>query len=321
MNRDTASRLDRWRRSFRDSAIEQKLRERGIRCLLPGDSDWPTRLSDLADMPRVVFARGPGQPAPVAGGLPTVAIVGTRRASSYGIEAARWISETLACAGIEIISGMALGIDGSAHQAALSCGGATTALLASGVDVCYPSSHQALYQQICEHGLVLSEYAPGSPVAKHRFPERNRLIAALADAVVVVQAGDKSGALRTVEQALELGRDIYVVPGPITAVHFRGSHRLLQDGARILVDPADLLADLGLTQTSVAATQVPARWQDLFDCLDEPMTAASLERKLSMRSEEVYAGLLELEVSGWIERVPGGLYCRVRQRSHAGVRR
>lgn len=305
MRTETVARLDRWRRTHDGETIELRLRERGIRCLTPIDEAWPARLSDLVDPPYWLFVKGDSSRAANA-----VAVVGTRRASGYGLEAARWIAETLVSAGCDIVSGLALGIDACAHQAALAGGGRTIAVLASGVDVCYPSSHQRLYQQICDRGYVLSEYAPGSAVAKHRFPERNRLIAALADVVVVVQAGERSGALRTAEEGLELGRDIYVVPGPITSVHFRGSHRLLQDGAQILLDPHDLLTDLRLEPHSAAPEQVPDRWRSLLDCLDEPVSAPDLSRRLAKDAGEIYAGLLELELAGWVQRVAGGLYQR-----------
>lgn len=305
---ETAARLDGWRHAFADDDIEDHLAERNIHCLFPGDAVWPTQLNDLDDAPHLLFARG--QLKDLARASYPVAIVGTRRASSYGLEVARWVSETLVRAGCNIVSGLALGIDAAAHSAALDADGTTGAVLACGVDVCYPSSHQALYEKICERGFVVSEYPPGSLVEKYRFPERNRLIAALAHAVIVVQAGEKSGALRTVEAALDLGRDIYVVPGPITSVHFRGSHKLLADGARILVDPVDALADWGLTVSSVEQLQVPPRWRTLYDCLDGPVTAAAVSRQLEVPTTEVFAGLLELELAGFVEKVPGGLYQR-----------
>lgn len=308
MHDQTVARLDHWRHAFRDDQVEQHLRQRGITCLLPGDSTWPTRLNDLEDAPQLLFTQGT-PPEPLYEQFP-VAVVGTRRASSYGLEATRWVAETLVRAGCEVVSGLALGIDGAAHKAALESAGRTVAVLACGVDVCYPSSHQALYENIRATGWLVSEYAPGSPVAKYRFPERNRLIAAFAHAVIVVQAGVKSGALRTVEAALEIGRDVYVVPGPITSVHFRGSHQLLQDGARILVDPVDFLTDYQMDPAPSVVTHVPLRWQSLYRCLDGQVTAAHLEQQLQMSATDVFAGLLELELSGWVERVAGGLYQR-----------
>lgn len=310
MREETAVRLDGWRHAFSDDLVEDHLAERGVHCLLPGDDDWPAALNDLDDAPHIVFLRGRRKSLGLA--HHRVAVVGTRRASSYGLEATRWVTETLVQGGCDVVSGLALGIDAEAHRAALDAGGTTGAVLACGVDVCYPSSHQALYEKICEQGWVVSEYPPGSLVEKYRFPERNRLIAALAQAVIVVQAGERSGALRTVEAALDLGRDIYAVPGPITSVHFRGSHKLLQDGARILVDPLDVLTDWGLSCDAVDQRTVPARWRSMYDCLDGPVTATHLEHQLQASASEVFAGLLELELAGFIERVPGGLYQRCR---------
>ncbi|MBX5437480.1 MAG: DNA-protecting protein DprA [Alicyclobacillaceae bacterium] len=293
---------------------ERRLRSRGIRCLVPGDEDYPAALNDLVDPPVALFARGRGLLADLE---QTVAVVGTRRASGYGLEAVRWIAEQFARAGLTVVSGMALGVDGEAHRAALEAGGCTTAVLASGPDVCYPPGHKELFAQLCERGNVLTEYPPGWPVAKHRFPERNRLIAALARATVVVQAGERSGALVTADWALELGRDVYVVPGPITSVHFRGSHRLIQQGAHLLFDPLDCLAEWGLGVSrsgtgTAAAPSVPARWVDLYDRMDDACAVPVLANVLGWPLHQVYAGLLELELAGLVERLPGGAYRRCR---------
>jgi DNA processing protein len=312
---DTAQRLDEWRRRFSDrfsgADIEGYLLKRGIYCILQGDEGYPARFYDLVDPPLVLFAKGR---LSVVRNAPIFAVVGTRRASAYGLEAAKWISETCASAGCAIVSGLALGIDGAAHRAALKPPGATIAILGCGVDVCYPPSHRHLYDRIAEEGLILSEYPPASPVQKHRFPERNRLIAAIADAVVIVQAGEKSGALRTVDAALELGREVYVVPGPITSIHFRGSHQLIQQGARILLDPKDMLRDFGLHpgERQGSDCAVPERWRELFDAITDCPTVSELSHRLQLPIQSVYAGLLELELGGFIRKQPGGIYVRVK---------
>jgi DNA processing protein len=311
---DTAQRLDEWRRRFSTQFsgvdIEAHLLRRGIYCILQGDEGYPAGFYDLVDPPSVVFAKGR---LSVALNSPIFAVVGTRRASGYGLEAAKWISETCASAGCAIVSGLALGIDGAAHKAALKQSGATIAILGCGVDVCYPPSHRHLYDHIAEEGLILSEYPPTSVVQKHRFPERNRLIAAIADAVVIVQAGEKSGALRTVDAALDLGREVYAVPGPITSIHFRGSHQLIQQGARILLDPKDMLRDFGMasSERQDSDSAVPERWRMLYDAITDSPTVSELAHRVQMPIQSVYAGLLELELGGFIQKQPGGIYVRV----------
>lgn len=304
---DTMQQLDAWRRAMSPDCHEARLRAQDIRCIARDDENYPASIRDLTDPPLVLFVKGHAEP-PVER---SIAVVGTRRASGYGLEATRWISDTLVRNGIAIVSGLALGIDGAAHEAALRAGGTTLAVLASGVDLCYPPSHRRLYDDICRTGAVFSEYAPGTPVAKHRFPERNRLLAALAQTVIVIQAGDRSGALRTVDAALEIGRDVYVVPGPITSVHFRGSHRLLKDGAQILVDPLDCLGDLRLAVPAHSSDSVPERWRTLYDSLLEDCAAATLAAHLAAPLSHVYAGLLQLELGGYVERRPGGMYRRI----------
>ncbi len=279
--------------------------------MVRGDENYPVSLLDLMDPPLVLF--GMGDARYLAGDVKKVAVIGTRRASGYGLECANWIAKTLADNGVTVVSGLALGIDAAAHNASVCAPGSTVAVLASGVDVCYPSSNRGLYENILRAGALVSEYAPSAVAAKHRFPERNRLIAALSSHVVVVQAGEKSGALRTVDAALELGRDVYVVPGPITSVHFRGSHRLLQQGAQVLVDPNDVLLDLNVTtlQTSLRNPQrVPERWSGLYELLTEAITAQDLARQLAVPPAHVYSGLLELELLGAVQRLPGGFYRR-----------
>lgn len=307
----TVARLAGWRK--RAAAIDPMswLAAQGVHAVWMGDADYPRSLLDLPDPPPVLFVRGRHE---LLRHTHPVAVVGTRRASGYGVEAATWIGEEIACAGGLVVSGMAVGIDIAAHRAALRVQGPTMAVMACGLDRCYPVVHEKDMMEIADNGVLVSEYPPGVMVDKHRFLERNRLLAALAKAVVIVQAGEKSGALRTADMALELGREVYVVPGPITSIHFRGSHRLLYAGASVLVDPRDLLQDLGLAprERSSARPLPPARWLDLYDALAEPRTAASLAQWLQMPIGHVFTGLLELELGGWIERVPGGSFRRCR---------
>ncbi len=164
-------------------------------------------------------------------------IVGTRRATPYGLRATEAFASAFAAAGVAVVSGMALGIDGRAHQAALDAGGLTVAVLGCGADVVYPQRHRGLYESISEDGVVLSELPPGTPPARWTFPHRNRLLAALGDAVLVTEGSRTSGALQTAGWALELGRPVFAVPGPIAMDCHEGCNRLLYDGAGPALDP------------------------------------------------------------------------------------
>ena len=312
----TVSALFAWQKRMDATKVEDYLQRLHISVVVRGDSDYPASLQALHRPPRVLFYKGNIDVLR----RPSVAVVGTRRASPYGLQATRFVSEYLAQKGVSIISGLALGIDGEAHQTALAASGGTCAVLACGVNLCYPPSHRNLYERICQNGLVCAEYAPGSAVAKFRFPDRNRIISALADATIVVQAGIKSGALRTADTALEIGKEVHVVPGPITSIHFRGGHRLLQEGAQILVDPVDFLAyakeSYGWllcdeeSQTGKTEIPIPTRWQSLYDAVDMGTRAERLSEVLAIPIQHVYAGVLELELLGVLVRTPDGLISR-----------
>lgn len=310
MRPETIIKLTRWRAQFNYDAALATLHERQMWLIYRDEEGYPEELIALRHPPLVIF--GLGNKALLNSEKCKVSVVGTRRASGYGLESAAWIGETLSQAGCVVVSGLALGIDGAAQKGALQGSGGTIAVLAGGADVCYPVDHQGLYGNVIRLGAVISEYPPGLPVAKHRFLERNRLIAALGAALVVVQAGEKSGALKTVDEALEIGKDVYAVPGPITSVHCRGSNRLLQQGAQTLIDPSDLLADLGLEwMQKPEQTKVPQRWQLLYENLMEPASAGSLAEVLNLPVANIYAALLELELAGLVERKSGGFYQRI----------
>ncbi|GMA61622.1 DNA-processing protein DprA [Alicyclobacillus fastidiosus] len=314
----TIHRMSAWRgRADRvANRCESQLAESaGTICVVQGDDAYPPRLLDLFDPPIVLFARGNADYLAVDHG---VAVVGTRRSSSYGLYATKWICTSLARAGVPVYSGMALGIDQCAHEAVLSEHGAGIAILGCGVEVCYPPSNEPLYRHLLQDGLVLSEYHPQSPAAKHRFPERNRLIAALSSATVVVQAGEKSGALRTAEFALDIGRDVYVVPGPITSKSFRGSHQLLVDGATPLFDPAVLAEQFGSPPQPVQShrnaaavmSKVPDHLLDLASLLVEegPLRPGEIALMIAAPPGHIHAKLLEMELERLVHRLPDGRY-------------
>lgn len=209
-----------------------------------GSADYPARLDDLFDdAPKRIWARGDLSLLD----RPCVAIVGTRQATAYAERVARQLGATLARAGACVISGLARGVDGCAHRGALEVGGATCAVLGTGVDVVYPKGHAMLQAEIAERGLLISELAPANAAHGGSFPRRNRIIAALASVTIVVEAGVKSGALITAAHALELGRTLAAVPGPIDVPQAQGSNELLRDGGHVITSMADALALIGLT--------------------------------------------------------------------------
>ena len=206
------------------------------------DEVYPERLGHLVDPPPVLFARGRIELL----SRPAVTIVGSRRSTAYGRRSAEALAAQMALRGITVVSGLALGIDGASHRGALEARGDTIAVLGSGVDLIQPASHRRLGERVAREGLLLSEFLPGEPARAHHFPRRNRILAALGGAVVVVEAAEKSGAMITVEHALDLGRDVYAVPGALDAPQSRGCNLLIRQGAQVITSPEEFGRDLGL---------------------------------------------------------------------------
>jgi DNA processing protein len=265
-----------------------------------GDDEYPAALLDLPSPPRVLWAIGDGAVLRP----PVVAIVGTRKATSYGLRTTREIAGALARAGACVLSGMARGIDGMAHTAALDAGGRTVAVLGTGVDVAYPAGHRPLHARIRQHGLLLSEEAPGAHAGQGSFPRRNRLIAALASITIVVEAGVKSGAKITADHALELGRTLAAVPGPIDSAQSAGSNLLLRDCAVTITDVADALQLAGLTppirrpDPEIATPAERAVWGALAD---GGLDVDTLAVRSGLPARDCLAAVTTLELSGAIE--------------------
>ncbi len=266
----------------------------GARVVGRTDAEYPERLLELPDAPAVIFARGSLHVATP----PAVAIVGTRQASSYGLRVARAIATACAKAGATVVSGLARGIDGAAHEAALEVGGRTVAVLGTGVDVHYPRSHRSLQEQIARDGVLLSELPPGIQGHSGTFPRRNRLIAALADVTVVVEAGASSGALITADHAIELGRTVACVPNAIDVPNAFGSNALLKRNAEPVLEPDDVLA---LLELRAVPTPAPILDADAANCWNAIQHGATQLREiadasgLSARAVATAISLLELE--------------------------
>ena len=221
---------------------------RGIEPIGWSDPRYPRRLAPLEDRPPVIWLRGDA--AALDG--PSVAIVGSRAASPYAVAVAQRLAGDLGGCGIAVVSGCARGVDAAAHRGALDGGGPTIAVLGSGVDVVYPAEHERLAAAIADSGAVVSELPPGTPPRRYHFPRRNRLISGLAQAVVVVEAGARSGSLGTARHAAEQGRDVMAVPGNVLNGRSAGSHSLIRDGAAIVETAADILEAMGVEPPGAA---------------------------------------------------------------------
>jgi DNA processing protein len=230
-------------RSRIDPASELKrLARLGISAVHPGHPSYPRLLSEISGRPPILYVRGELTSVDDV----SVAIVGTRRATPYGRQAAERIAAELAQAGITVVSGLARGVDAAAHRAALEAGGRTIAVLGSGPDVIYPAEHRRLAEQILERGAILSELPPGTKPDAQNFPARNRIVSGMTLGTLIIEAPARSGALITASFAADQGREVFVVPGSIFAQTAEGTNALLRDGARLVRDGADILEDLGL---------------------------------------------------------------------------
>ena len=264
-----------------------------------GDLLYPAALEDLPDPPPRLWARG----NLAILDRPTVAIVGTRRATAYAERVTRQLATTLARAGACVISGLARGVDAGAHRGALEVDGATVAVLGTGVDVCYPKGHASLQRDIAARGLVLSELPPTDTAHGGSFPRRNRIIAALARATVVVEAGVKSGALITAAHALDMDRTVAAVPGPIDVPQSQGSNELLRDGAALVTSMADALALLGLT-APIRLHEIPEGTSErtVWQALEVGgLDLESLAARASLPAHETLAAVSALELRGLVE--------------------
>jgi DNA processing protein len=276
-----------------------------------GDAAYPAALLETADPPLLLYAQGRLELL----GAPALAVVGSRNPSAQGVDNARAFAEHLSRAGLTIISGMALGIDGAAHEGGLAGRGSTVAVVGTGLDRIYPARHRALAHRIAKQGLLLSEFELGMPPLQENFPQRNRLIAGLSRGTLVVEAALLSGSLITARQALEAGREVFAIPGSIHAPQSRGCHALIKQGAK-LVDSADDI--LGELNWAVGATSVPhidpaprGRDNALLSALGhDPVTLDALLARTGESAAALSARLLELELDGRVARLPGGLYQR-----------
>lgn len=292
---------DRWRafeRRFDERAYLGRLGAGGHRFLPRSAREFPPLLRAIHDPPAGLFLRG--EAAAELLSRPAVAIVGARACSGYGASVARAVGRELAAAGLVVVSGLARGIDAEAHRGALEAEATTVAVLGCGIDRDYPAAHADLARRVAATGLIVSEYAPGVEPAPWRFPARNRIVAGLCAATVVVEARERSGALITADLALEEGREVFAVPGEITSSLSHGTNALLKLGAAPLTSAADVLAAFG-----IELEPAPRPASPLLELL--PASADELVRRTGLAAGEIARTLVELELAGSVA-VQDGVY-------------
>ena len=292
----------------------QRAEEAGVKIIPFGSGIYPARLRSIVDPPPCLYVKGEIRREDDK----AVAVIGTRSASHYGRRVARDLCRGLASLGFTVISGMARGIDGVAHDEALNAGGRTIAVLGSGVDRAYPPEHRKLYHRISENGAVISELPLGAPPLAFNFPARNRLISGLSAGVVVVEATEKSGSLITAAIALEQGREVFAVPGEVGSSRSRGGHRLIRQGAKLVENVDDILEEIA--PQLVARDRQPAALRTLpVDAQPETHKIFDLLQERSLHIDEVIEAsgfstsrvsqiLLELELQGFLKQLPGNRY-------------
>jgi DNA processing protein len=294
----------------------RRIRSAGITLVRYNDSEYPERLRVIADPPPLLYVKG----AFAARDERAMAIVGSRSASDYGRRVARDLAHGLATFGFTVVSGLARGIDGMAHETALNCGGRTVAVLGSGVERAYPPEHDRLYERIAERGAVISELPIGTKPMAFNFPARNRLISGLSLGVVVVEATEKSGSLITASLAIDQGREVFAVPGEVGSSRSRGAHRLIRQGAKLVETVDDIIEEIApqLTRQLGTAAKIDVRplppdsnaaVQKVFAILQErSLQVDEIIEYSGLGPAEVLGILLDLELRGYLRQLPGKVY-------------
>jgi DNA processing protein len=294
--------------------VRARAEDQGIRVLAWNDAAFPSLLGAISDCPPVIWYRGDLASLDA----PTVAIVGSRAASSVAVDTASRLAADLTARGVTVVSGLARGVDSAAHRGALTSG-RTVAVLGSGVDYIYPPEHKPLAAEIAKGGLIVSEYPPGTAPLPHHFPLRNRLISGLSLGVVVIEASEKSGSLITAGCALEQGREVMAVPGNVLSGRNRGGHALLKDGAKIVETADDIVEGLGwdpaadrtrLSEVSASGAVVSADPVLRVMAADQPYDLDMLASRSGLDARRLLPRLIELEFAGLVRRHGGGRFVR-----------
>lgn len=299
---------------LRPERLAEEFSGKGIGVITRDMPEYSNSLLQISNIPCILYYCGDAALL----NSPSLAVIGSRRATPYGLQQARLMSAKLAEYGLTIVSGLARGIDAAAHEGALEAQGQTIAVIGSGLDVPYPRENLALFHKIKEQGLVISEFPPGSPPLKINFPIRNRIISGLSQAVFIIEARARSGTLITCDAALEQGKDVFALPGPVTSANSIGTLRLIQQGARLVIYPEDILQELGFmdqdslfTQKQLAAAQLEQDEKTVLgNIYYEPVHIDKLLVNNDIK-QGMHELLMKLEFKGLIKQLPGKYYVRV----------
>jgi DNA processing protein len=278
------------------------------------DEDYPRQLLEIADPPPVLYLKGRRELL----GRPGFAVVGSRNATPSGLQNAEAFSRNLSEAGFTIISGMALGIDAAAHRGGLAGEGSSIAVVGTGLDLVYPARNKVLAHDLAEKGLIISEFALGTPALAQNFPRRNRIISGLSRGVLVVEAALASGSLITARQAGEQGREVFAIPGSIHSPFSKGCHQLIKQGAKLVDEANDILIELQwgtakLDDVDAASSVSETENDPLLDAMGfDPISVDALLERAELPTDQLIARLTELELDGAIASMPGGKYQRLR---------
>ena len=304
----------RWKQELNRCREEyRRLPEKGIIFITPWEDAYPQRLKTLPSRPAGLYVRGrlPNDDRP------SLAVIGARSCTSYGIQAAEYFGRILSAQGIQIISGLASGIDSAGHRGAVNAERDTYAVLGCGVNICYPKENYLLYEKILEKGGIISEFSLGGQPRPQNFPIRNRIISGLSDAVLVVEAREKSGSLITVDCALEQGRDVFALPGRVTDPLSAGCNQLIKNGASLVTSPSDLIEYFGLKQEKILRLHekntngLAKKEKMVYSCLDlQPKFLEQIVKECGLTPGECVSILLGLEMGGFAMQTAGNYYIK-----------
>lgn len=316
---ETAEAIASWEKSVALSAELKRIAEFGCRIITQGDSEYPELLRQIYDPPVVLYVRG----ELLTKDKNSVAMVGSRMTTHYGIEIARKLAYQLAYLGVTVVSGGARGIDSAAHQGALSAKGRTLAVLGTGINICWPAENKQLFDRISENGALITQFPFNRPGDKQSFPIRNRIVAGMTLGTVVVEANLTSGALITANFANEYGRQVFAVPGRIDSPRSKGCHELIKQGAKLCEGAEDILSEFEYlfppsnrpaspAETGVlAALELPVNEQSVYDTLSrEPISIDDVIRRSGLPSSAASVALLSLEMKRLVRQLPGKLFVR-----------
>lgn len=311
--RNTVSKLFETRKKLEPESYAKKITDSGIKWLTIFDKDYPTLLSQIYDPPLVLYYKGD------TGCLSdkSIGVVGTRKITGYGKVATEQFTKGLVNAGLTIVSGLARGVDSQAHLTAVAEGGKTIAILGGGLNNVFPSENKQLAEKIAQgFGAVISEFPPDYAALPGNFPARNRIISGLSLAVLVVEAAGDSGSLITARLALEQGRDVFAVPGPVTSNLSKGPIELIRAGARAVFSPDEILEELGINQVQsvkckVKSENLSEEEKEVIKLLEnESLHIDEIGRELSLPAPKISALLLKMEISGLVQSMGAGIYCK-----------